>query len=146
MTEVQPERSYGELKPLEWAWARGPNPAMGPRAATQRFHDSDSKHPVAATSPGTRRHGSTIALAHGLNTNLVHGWLRRAAGATSPTVIGEFVAVPLPAAPSSQPPPETAAPLPDIRIEFRRGATTITVSWPMAGASECGEWLHQWLK
>ncbi len=44
------------------------------------------------------------------------------------------------------PPSAVAVKLPDIRIELRRGATTVTVNWPMAGAGECAAWLRDWLR
>jgi hypothetical protein len=34
----------------------------------------------------------------------------------------------------------------DIRVEVRRGATAITVSWPCSAAAECAAWLRDWLK
>jgi transposase len=120
------------------------------RKLPRRRHSPELKSAVVAACKEPGASVAAIALAHGLNTNLVHGWLRRArasASAASPTVLGEFVALSLPAAPPPpQPPSEAAVPLPDIRIELQRGPTTIAVSWPMAAASECGEWLRQWLK
>lgn len=119
------------------------------RKLPRRRHSPELKSTVVAACKELGASVAAVALAHGLNTNLVHAWLRREAasiGAASPTVVGEFVALPLPAAPSPQLPLESAVPLPDIRIELQRGPTTITVSWPMAGAVECGEWLRQWLK
>ena len=42
-----------------------------------------------------------VAMSHGINTNVVHGWrkLAREAGAVSPVSVCEFVPVALPAAP-----------------------------------------------
>ena len=88
-----------------------------------------------------------IALARGVNANLVHRWLRLAASALvaraheRPAEHGgsEFVALRLPA------PPVVAA-LPDIRIELRRGGASVTVSWPMAGSIDCAAWLGEWLR
>jgi transposase len=34
----------------------------------------------------------------------------------------------------------------DIRIELRRGATTVAIAWPGAAAAECAAWLGQWLR
>jgi len=34
----------------------------------------------------------------------------------------------------------------DIRVEIRRGATAITVCWPLPAAAECAAWLRDWLK
>ena len=39
-----------------------------------------------------------------------------------------------------------AAYLGDIRFELRRGATTVTISWPTQAAGECAAWLREWLR
>lgn len=85
-----------------------------------------------------------VALSHGLNANMVHGWRQqaRSASAAQDASIAapgpQFVALPLPTS--------AASPLPDIRIELRRGSTTISVTWPVQAASECGAWLREWLR
>jgi transposase len=88
---------------------------------------------------------AAIALAHGLNANLVHKWRRKARQAPAdgtrqrPECDG-FVALALPCA-------QQAAPaLPDIHMELRRGAATIEVRWPVAAAAECAAWLRDWLR
>ena len=53
---------------------------------------------------------------------------------------GEFVALQLP------PPVVAAPPAPDIRIELRRGATSVSVSWPAQEAGACAAWLREWLR
>ena len=47
------------------------------------------------------------------------------------------------------PEPHAAAeptPLPDIRIELQRGATTAVVRWTVQAAASCAAWLHEWLR
>jgi transposase len=44
------------------------------------------------------------------------------------------------------PAPSTQQAAPDIRIELRRGATTVTIAWPGQAAGECAAWLGQWLR
>ena len=52
---------------------------------------------------------------------------------------GEFVALAL----SN----ESAAVSPgDIRIELRRGATAMSIHWPVQSSAECAAWLREWLK
>jgi transposase len=86
-----------------------------------------------------------IALAHGINANLVHKWRRQARelqarGALQMSAQTEFIALALPAA-------QRAAPgQPDIRMELRRGAATMSISWPVAAAPECAAWLREWLR
>jgi len=39
-----------------------------------------------------------------------------------------------------------SAPLPDIRIELRRGVTAVKMTWPGTAASECAVWLRELLR
>jgi transposase len=89
---------------------------------------------------------ASIALANGLNANLLRRWVVEhealAAPAPQPPTAApnaDFVALPLIAGP---PAPPTA----DIRIEVRRGSATVTVSWPAQAAGDCAAWLREWLR
>ena len=89
---------------------------------------------------------AAVALAHGLNANLLRRWVveKKSIGltpapATSPQQ-QEFLALPLVTGVQSSP----AAG--EIRIELRRGATTVTISWPTQAAGECAAWLREWLR
>ena len=116
---------------------------MHPKPINRRRHSPQFRAEVltACSEPGTSV--AAIALAHGLNANLVHKWRRsqgRAIASPGPgRTSGEFLAL------SLMPPPEATAHR-DIRIELRRGPTCVTVRWPMDGASECAIWLREWLK
>jgi transposase len=39
-----------------------------------------------------------------------------------------------------------AAPIPDIVIEVRHGAATVTIRWPHAAVADCAGWLQSWLR
>src|SRR6218665_3137334 len=65
-----------------------------------------------------------IALSHGINANVVHKWRRQAGGELPVMGAPSFVPVPLP--------PGAHPPAPDIQIELRRGATSVSVTWPLA--------------
>ncbi len=87
---------------------------------------------------------AAIALSHQLNANLVHRWRRLAArdlAAQQPPAPAPFIA--LPVYPAAEPAPVPPA---DIRIELRRGATTVSVNWPVAAVGECAAWLQEWLR
>jgi transposase len=81
-----------------------------------------------------------VALAHGLNANMIHTWRRQvqASGASSVAVGGVFDAAPLEA-----PARTDAAP---IHIELRQGATCIAIAWPVEAADACGDWLRELLR
>jgi transposase len=114
-----------------------------PTKRTRRRHAPDLKRQVvlACQQPGASV--AAVALAHGLNANLVRRWLQHehkvpgelsVVGAPS----GAFVEVPMPrtSAPTAEP----------IRLELRRGASTVSLQWPATAAAECGAWLREWLR
>lgn len=68
--------------------------------------------------------------------DVVPKWRRQAGTSSEVTAGPTFIPVSLP--------PSVGAPAADIRIELRRGATTVAVIWP-AGA-ECVAWLRELLK
>jgi transposase len=89
---------------------------------------------------------AAVALAHGLNANLLRRWVIEQDRTDAATNIqetmpllaaGEFVPLQLTS-------PSNAAS--DIRVEVRRGATTVTASWPAQESSACAAWLREWLK
>ena len=75
-------------------------------------------------------------MSHGNNANIVHK-LRRFAGAV-PLPVVSFIPVALPA--------PSCAPRSDIRMELRRGATNMTITWPAAAAGECTVWMRELLR
>jgi transposase-like protein len=133
----------------------------GPR----RRHSDDLKAKVlaACTEPGASISG--VALAHGLNANLVRKWrsgrgTKRAGMAITPTAgihappapldaAPEFVAVQMPApakpAARAQVEPMAAAPSGEalIQIDLRRGPLHLSVRWPIAAAEDCRAWLGE---
>jgi len=117
-----------------------------PAGRRRRHHGAEFKAKVVeeCTRPGVSM--AAVALAHGLNANLLRRWVveKKSIGlkpgpATNPPQ-HEFVALPLIA--GAQQPPAAG----DIRIELRRGATTVAISWPAQVAGDCAAWLHEWLR
>jgi transposase len=120
---------------------------MHSKGAKRRRHGDEVKAKVLIECDEPGASVAAVAQAHGLNANLVHKWRRQgrphaAASKAAPVddkVAGAFVALQLPA-----PTPQQASP--DIRIELRRGATTITIAWPGQAAGQCAAWLREWLR
>jgi transposase len=113
-----------------------------------RQHPAELRAAVLAQCALPSASVAKIAREHGLNANLVHAWRRQ----QSPPVLprpddtsaaappaGEFIALAL-----AQPSEPAAGG--DIRIELRRGAITVSVSWPLQAADACATWLGQWLR
>lgn len=118
----------------------------------RRKHSAEFKaHIVAACcKPGVS--SASVAMANGINANLVRRWVKEAEsgpesepkGSTAKAVAAKpwagtstkFVPVPLP----------TPVALPDIRIEVQRGSTKVVVTWPASVATECAAWLRELLR
>jgi transposase-like protein len=87
---------------------------------------------------------ASVALANGLNANLLRNWLIKDSGSSAATprsapALEEFIPLPL----STD---GTTTPMGEIRIELRRGATTVAISWPAQAADQCAAWLRDWLR
>ena len=116
----------------------------------RRRHSIEFKSQVIAAccAPGASTAG--VALAFGVNANLVRQWrkgrgFQQVSGARSPsgglTVAPAFVPLTLP--------PQQAQPAPapaDIRIEVRRSTLQVSVAWPSTAAADCAAWLRELLR
>ena len=117
---------------------------MHSKTLPRRRHSDDLKAQVVRECSRPGASVAAIALSHNLNANLVHKWRRLAAGdlaAQQPPAPAPFIALPVPSVPEPSPTPPA-----DIRIELRRGAATVSVSWPVSAAGECAAWLREWLR
>ncbi|GAC1525275.1 MAG: transposase [Ramlibacter sp.] len=111
-----------------------------------RRHASALRAQVLAECAQPGASVAQVALSHGLNANLVHKWRREErpgdGGAAAVQVAGDgFMALPLAATA-----PVASAGGAEIRLELRRGATTVNISWPVAASAECAAWLARWLR
>ena len=116
----------------------------------RRLHSDEFKANAvsACMQPGVSM--AAVAMANGVNANLLRRWVCDAeARPTSarpktlpapkpvvPTAPAVFVPVQLPA----------REPASDIRIELRRGATTVSVSWPTEASADCAAWMRELLR
>ena len=81
-----------------------------------------------------------VALGHGINANIVHGWRKLAREADVVAVSGQFV--PVAVAPAVQQSAHERA----IEVELRRGAITVKLSWPMSSAMDLSGWMRELLR
>ena len=129
-----------------------PEDPVGPRRR-RRLHSDEFKARAVDNCMQPGMSMAAVAMAHGINANLLRRWVRDAEMKTAAHAISRpavqqvqapqrealFVPVSLPA--SAAP-----GPLADIRIEVQRGATAITVTWPTSAASDCATWLGELLR
>lgn len=127
---------------------------------SRRRHSAQFKTEVlaACAQPGASLSG--VALAFGLNANLVRQWrrgrgIKRASDIEAgPPGVGaisgisqQFIALALPAPMAAAGlRSEVAQPAGDIRVELRRGTLQVAVSWPLAGSADCAALLRELLR
>lgn len=126
-----------------------PNPELQlPVAGRQRARYSDEfKRQVVAAchAPGVSK--AAIALANGLNANMLRRWVVESSQAGNCQLA--MLAKPLPPAHAKsdflpvQLAPALSAQAADIRIELQHGANALQIHWPMAASSQCAQWLRE---
>ena len=141
---------------------------MHPNSTPRRRHDAQIKAKVLAACNEPGASISAVALAHGLNANLVRKWrhgqgLKRTDIATLSSVVAAtpMMAAPLLAADARFLPIEMCEPThpssagsasrtdsaarvdPTIHIELRRGPASLGIRWPVSAAGDCAAWLRE---
>lgn len=112
----------------------------------RRVHSAEFKAQAvqASQQPGVSM--AAVAMAHGINANLLRRWVQERAHppadavAVSDKPVG-FIELTMPAPPA--PPAPSCEP---IRIEVRRGSTIIAVTWPTGAADACAAWMRELLR
>ena len=125
------------------------------RVVSRRRHSAQLRAMVLAQCAVPGASVARVSMAHGLNTNLVHGWRKQArdgavvvaaaclvAAPAKPTAgMAHFMPVSL--TPGLSPPMSAPA---DIQVEWRRGATAVKITWPVAAAADCAAWMRELLR
>jgi transposase len=107
------------------------------KRVSRRRHSAEVKAQVLAECAEPGASVAQVAMAHGINANVVHKWRRNASG--------NLLAVPASFVPVSVH-ESAAAPPRDIRVEVRHSATSMAITWPVAAAAECAVWMRELLK
>ncbi len=115
---------------------------------TRRRHDPDFKARVIAAGQHPGVSIAAVALANGLNANLLRRWIkdhRETSGTRAPSRQSTAV---VPATPGIIPAtrqPNELANGGDIRLDLRRGDTALQIAWPVSHADVLGAWLKELL-
>ena len=113
----------------------------------RRFYSLELKLQVVQICAQPGASIAAVAPQHGINANIVHRWIREHRQGTLVIEPQAFVPVTL----STEPEPVAIQPVAvtataEIRMELRRGTSSVTVMWPSELASDCGAWLREWLR
>jgi len=111
------------------------------KAATRRRYDDELDAQVIAECDAPGASAAKATMSHGISANVVHRWrqLAREVRVPVPERTSEFVAV-------SLAPPPVPSPARDIPIQLRRGATAMTISWPVSASAEFAGWIRELLR
>jgi transposase len=108
----------------------------------RRNHSPELKAQVLAECEVPGASVAKVAMAHGINANIVHGWRKLARQVMQPIAAPAFVPVRIePSAPISTP-----AASPCIDIELRRGALSVRIAWPLLATAELSAWMRELLR
>jgi transposase len=112
------------------------------KAETRRRYSREFKAQVMAECDVPGASVAKVAMSHGINANVVHGWRKRAREADPVTVLRQqaFIPIRLPQ-PTEQPVPER-----DIEVELHRGALTMKIAWPAAATADFAAWTREVLR
>lgn len=113
------------------------------RADSRRRYSAAMKAQVVAACDEPGASVARVAMAHGINANVVHRWRRLARegdSTTSAAMTCEFIALPIAASPATTPAPT------DIRVELRRGPVSMSITWPSSAAADFAVWTRELLR
>ena len=114
----------------------------GEQTARRRRYSTAMKAQVLAECDAPGASVAKVAMSHGINANVVHGWRKLAREASEVVVASprEFVPVALEGAgvPRSS---ECG-----IEVELRRGAVTMKLTWPLSAAVDFAAWTRELLR
>lgn len=110
--------------------------------ATRRRYSRDFKAQVMAECEVPGASVARVAMSHGINTNVVHGWRKRAREGGDATFAQRQEFVPIQLAPPDAP----LAAERGIEVELRRGAVTMKITWPRSATADLAAWTRELLR
>ncbi len=121
------------------------------RRSRRRYTEEFKKQAIeACLQPGISM--ASVALANGLNANLLRRWVTERSGKAADTVLlpdQQPLEIAQPTMPGLVPitvaMPETL-PSDEIKIEIHRSQTLISITWPVSQSTSCADWLRELLR
>mgnify|MGYP000924383533 CR=1 FL=1 len=106
----------------------------------RRRYGAEQKAQILAECAASGASVAKVAMSHGINANIVHGWRKQARDAGAVAVSERFV--PVAVAPAVPRPVDERA----VEVELRRGGITIKLSWPMSASMDLSVWMRELLR
>ena len=112
------------------------------RSRKRRRYSGELKAQILAECAASGASVAKVALSHGINANIVHGWRKHSRNGEAPAAIVRQEFIPVAVAPTVPAPSDERG----IEVELRRGAVTIKLMWPMSAAAELAGWTRELLR
>lgn len=110
--------------------------------ATRRRYSAEFKAQVMAECDDPGASVAKVAMSHGINANVVHGWRKRAREGGVAMLPRPLEFVPLQLAPApAQPAAER-----DIEVELNRGGVTMKITWPASASADFAAFTRELLR
>lgn len=107
---------------------------------TRRRHSPELKDKILAECAEPGASVAKIAMAHGINANIVHSWRKRACRAAVSNSVTSFIPLAIAPAPVQEPTPDD-----HVTIELHRAGLLVKVSWPLSAAEQLSVWTRELL-
>ncbi len=106
----------------------------------RRRYGADLKAQILAECDAPAASVAKVAMTHGINANIVHGWRKLVREGGAVTVSEQFV--PVAVSPVVQRPADERT----VEVELRRGGITVKLSWPMSASMDLSVWMRELLR
>jgi len=112
------------------------------KTATRKRYSRELKAQILAECDAPGASVAKVAMSHGINANIVHGWRKQAreGGASVVGRAAEFVPVAI--APVATPPAVERS----VEIELRRGTVSMKITWPASAVADLAAWTRELLR
>jgi len=108
----------------------------------RRRYSKETKAQVLAECEVPGASVAKVAMSHGINANVIHGWRKLARGASAAAVASPPAFVPVALEEAEVP----CAGERSIEVELRRGAVTMKLTWPLSAAADFSAWTRELLR
>jgi len=112
------------------------------QTARRRRYSREMKAQVLAECEVPGASVAKVAMSHGINANVVHGWRKLARGSSEVAVAGTREFVPVAFEVAGVP----CAGERGIEVEVHRGAVTMKLTWPLSATVDFAAWTRELLR
>ena len=111
---------------------------------TRRTHSPELKAQILADCSRPGASVAQVAMAHGINANIVHGWRKRYrdSALTPLRPIAEFIPIAVESA-LTEPPVEEPG---QVAIELHRTGLVMKLRWPLSATEQLSAWTRKLLR